>query len=124
MKKGLYIIICFSLFLIMPSCKNQVSHNSDENNVSDSVFANIPIDTIQEANVQISKELYDKLFNLIDSNDSGELSDSEFKPQADLIKHKIDSLELLLSSIEKQTVKDYGNQLLNDLIQKKATRDN
>lgn len=124
MKRKSLLIICSSILFLMLSCKNQTSHNNNENAEHDSVFIDTSSEENQESNVQKSKKLYDELFSLIDSNDCGDLSDSEFKPQADLIKYKIDSLQLLLNSTEKQIVKSYGNLLLNNLIQKKAKRDN
>lgn len=75
-------------------------------------------------NAAVSMRLYDELFRLIDLNDSGQMLDSEFKPQADLVKQKIDANDLRLTANEKARVKSYGNILLEKLILDKMARDN
>lgn len=74
--------------------------------------------------VEVSQKLYDELFRIIDLNDVGKMPDSEFKPQAAVLKQKIDENDALLTDDQKILVKTYGQQLLDELVTKKMGRTN
>jgi hypothetical protein len=76
------------------------------------------------SNLDLYKSSSKQLFDVIDKNDSGELSDSAFKPIADSLKMKVDSIANHLTSEERAIAKKYDESLLEELIQNKMRRDN
>lgn len=115
MKKAYCILICFICLLV--GCKKQATNESAEPHKTQ-------LDIEIEAQIQKPKDLYKELFQIMDLNDSGTLSDEQFKPKADSLKAAIDSAMTHLTSEEKKEVYAYGNKLLKELTQKKVERDN
>lgn len=98
------ILICIAA--LITSCANS---NKKVEQVSDSMVN--------------AQSLLREQFRLINLNDAGELSNEQFKPKADSLKHKIDSIRYTLSDIDKQVLDNFQKQLLEILIEKKVARD-
>lgn len=98
------IILIIILAVVATSCLNK-SNNSVNNKVT------------------TTKSMCDKLYGLIDANDSGVLPDSIFKPKADSLRIAIDFSAGDMTVAEWDSIKQYETKLLDELKLKKVDRD-
>lgn len=80
-------------------------------------------DNKRSSKVSSTRDMCDKLYNLIDANESGAIPDSIFKTQADSLRIAIDFSAGDMTTIEWDSIKIYEAKLLDELILKKVDRD-